>query len=633
MKVKLFNFLLVVALMNLMSSCKIKRYVNDNFPKLSTIDQQINAINQNSKFLDSIESSVAVHVSEQMLQKFIPQELKKVSEEYNENDVIIHKFNPVISFKQQSIGIQSSFEITLPDLKVKIKGKLDGVTALSTENDSLYLRSAFKSLRITNLDFDKKPSLKKRAIAKAITLVLKNFIQRVNGKYLKKPSVIHIGWNSTLTFDPKEMLENENTQAIGMRSDVSRYVKQSSILVDKSGISILFDLDSKDSKPIESALVISNNNLKSELKKKFNIYQNRYNQVWKNNFSDIDNSVSLAVMLKKKEIASIFNEALINGFELKQKIVIPKNSFNEMVELKRSRVNCEKVRKKFKFPSFNGSSCSWSCRVNTPLGSFDDPVCLANRAACRVTRETARIAWQGSRETARIAHQIKDEAAVAACKVIKEANNFVKIGRFKGEASGSGNGSVMFKNFKFNEDLSSISFNTSGVVNLDILTELKLQPQNLGYIFLCMAEYKNNSKSIAKAIFPNQNLTISVTTSKKNNDLELLMDFPKINYEASIKPSPIQNYLSDGNLALRCPFFYSLLSTASIGTTIGDFINLIKLSESDKLILYGKTKSDYKISSIKQVFKPMVFILNNNEKIESQINWSQKSIDFVSYKK
>jgi hypothetical protein len=622
--------ILVPLLLILTSSCSVKKYVNDKFPKLTTIDQQYNAIEQNQMYIDSLKPSIGIFVSEDVLLKILPNALKETIENSDSDELIVTSFDTNVSLKKQAIGIEGDFTITLPEYYAVIKGNMNGTSAVSSLSDSIYIRTAFQSLRIKDITFTQNPGIGKRAVAKLIVPLLKNFIERVNGQYLKEPSVVDASWKESLAFDPKSLSSKGELIVSGDVVNIERNLKQSSVIIGDDGLSIMIELSDLPQQSFPDDQVVTNNHSQSELNQKFKAYQDQYDQVWQDNFTSVSDSTFMSVTIRKKELASIFNETLSKGIQLRQKIDIEKESFSEDVELEKSNIDCEKVRTKFKFEKFRGESCNWNC--TKVLGVPVDPICESNKLACKTIRETARIAWQVARETARIAHQAKNELAVAGCKASLELNNFIDIGKFKGSASGSGFGDISLNQFKFDEDLSSISFNLSGNVNLDIKTELELRPQNLGYIFLCHTDYRKVSTSRARARFPKQDLVVNISANQVDDNLELVMNLPEIDYQATITPGPIENYLKDPLLAAKCPIFYALLYSGTAVGTAADFVDLIKLSDQQKLILYGTTKSKYQIGSIKQVLRPTSFSIDENQKIDSQIHWGEKSIDFVSKK-
>lgn len=610
------------------SSCKVQKYINQKFPKVSTIDQQVNAIEENLMYLDSIDPSIAVYLNESVVNDFLPQEVKRVVKESDTDELIIDNFNPIISLEKQGVRVKANFSLTFPKDHVKLKGVMDGIITLSSVGDSLYLRTAFNSLKVKNISFTERPGLKKRAIAKLLVPTLKHFIERVNGVYLKKPSSVHLGWGTTLSFNPKELL-GKNMTVEGDIVHTSRYLKKSSFLVDKSGISILIELGNQEETPVISEPTFTNNHSESQLNQKFKKLSNLYESKWENTFKKPTASSGVLVSIAKREVSSILNESLSKGFSLRKELVLDKVRFNSKVEVKQSRIKCNKVRTKFSYPSFDGDDCDWNCMKNIIVGKTNDPVCVAAREACKIKREAKRILWQQGREAARIKHQLENEAKVAACKLWKEAAGVCNLGRFKASVSGEGEGLMNFNYFWFNDDLSSFSFKGSGEINISTNTSLRLRPQDLGFVFLCQTNYDKKVKSLMNAKVKLQSTEIIIEPRKIDKNLELNLSFSPIRYSASLSPSPLHSFLSDPLMAAQCPVFWSLLSSGSIAATVADFFDKTDLDEKQKLLLYGQTKSEFVFPSITQRFKPMIFSIGADAEIESTIFWGEKSIDFI----
>lgn len=610
------------------SSCSVKKYVNEKFPKLTTIDQQYNAIAQNLKHIDSLEPSIGVFVSEDLLMKTLPNSLKETIENSDSEELIVNSFETNLSLKKQAIGIEGEFDITLPEHFAVIKGKMNGTSAVSAVSDSIYIRTAFQSLRIRDISFTQKPGIGKRALAKLIVPLLRNFIERVNGQYLKKPSVIDASWKETVTFDPKSLFQDDNTSVSGPVVNIERYLEQSSILISKEGLSILIELSNQDNEANADNQLVTNGHTQSELNGAFSQLDSKYKEKWNEIFSPISGDENMSIALSKKEVASIFNESLSAGFQLKTKVNIPKETFNSKIQFDKDDINCNKVKTKFSFPKFSGSSCSWDCAE--VWGVPVDPFCESSKLACKAARETARIAWQASRETARIAHQGLNASAVLACEAIKTTTGLAKLGRLKGGVSGDGSGKLKLSNFTFSDDLTRVDFKSKGDVNLDVNTTLELKPRDLGYIFLCSIDYKRKITSKADFSIPSQSASISLTSSKDGDKLKLGGEFSKLDYDATLFPSPLHVYLLDPELSLKCPVFAGTLALASGAAATASLFKMI--DEEAKIILFGRTSGSYQPNAFSNTFEPITFDIDSNSKIKSEVFWKEKSIEFLSTK-
>jgi hypothetical protein len=503
---------------------------------------------------------------------------------------------------------------------VEIKGSFIGVTAISTEKDTLYLRSALSSLKIKSIKFTKKPKLSKKALANLISPILKNYLENINGQIFKKPTTIYTGWGETYELSLKEMFKDPNTEVIADSIKISRFIKQTSIRVKSSGVSVMVELVKNKPSIVASSIPTPKTRTDAELTKIFKQFNAKYDSTWLSVFEPIDVKSLVVTNISKSEISNIFNEALSKQIILRQKFIIPEETFNEKLEVKRGDIDCQKVRTDFKYPSFNGASCNWSC------GDFD-PVCHSTRAACRAKREAERIIWQASRETARIAHQAENEAKVLACNVWRETLDFLALGRFKGNVSGSGNAAVNFESFNFNSDLSALTIQYSGTVDAKLNANMELNPVDLGHVFFCFSNFDKKTSSNINISIPNNTSNISVTSTRQDENLILKIKLEKIPYDATISPSPLHSLLLDPQFVVQCPIS-TLLGLGSIGVATGKFLGMVKLAPEQELLLMGKVKGKYGIDEFQIPFKPIDFKINGVVK-KSNINWLSKSIQFT----
>lgn len=618
MKQFLKTLILVVAALNLFSCKPVKMYVNREFPPISTIDQQYASTDVNLKELNDFNSHIGVHIDKDVINQYLPKELKKAAEAVKSDDVILKSIEPKVAFDKQGIFVAADFLINIPKYNADIEGTFSGVTAISTVKDSLYLRNAIQSLKVSNVKFLKRPKLSGKALAKLITPILKYFIDNANGEIFKKPTVINIGWGDVYKLKVKEIFKDQNTEVSIDSIVVSRFVKKTSIRVKSEGISLMAEL--QENKPTLGVLKggQTQGRTNSELDKLFKKYNEKFDSIWSKVYEPIDGASLTTVNISKSEIATILNSAFSKPITLKQNFEIPKSTFNEKLEVKRGDIDCQKVRTSFSYPAFNGPSCNWSC------GSLD-PVCHSTRAACRVRREAQRIVWQAARETARIAHQVENEAKVGACNVWRETLDFLALGRFKGNVSGDGKAQIDFDSLNFNADLSEITMKYAGNVDGTLKSNIELIPVDLGHVFFCYTSYEKSTTSNVSVSIPTDTPKIRISSERDNENLILKVKLDKIKYNASINPSPLHVLLIDPQFAVKCPI-HTLIGIGSGAAGIANLLGLIKLAPEQELILAGKVKGEYGLDEMRIPFKPIVFKINGEEK-KSLLFWHDKSIE------
>lgn len=641
---KITKFLFLGYASLFLHGCKpLRTILNDEFPPLSTTDQQYISVQKNISELSDFQPHIGINIDKDFIAQYLPTEIKNAVDSLDIENVKIQKLEPKVSFDKQGIFVDADFSILIPKKEVEIKiqgqnikipkesieinGDLNGVTAVSTESDSLYLRSALSSLNIKSIKFIKKPKLPKKALARLISPILKNYIENLNGAIFKNPTVIDTGWGQTYRLSVKEMFKDPNTEVIADSLKASRFIKKSSIRIKSEGVSVMIELiKEKPTKDIATTRTISPTTspiTNGELKKLFNTFDEKFDNSWLSVFNPIDVNSLVVANISKSEISNIFNEALSQQIILKQNFTIPTITFNEKFEVEKKDIDCQKVRTKFSYPDFNGASCNWHCR------SWD-LVCKASKEACKVQREVERVAWQLARETARVAHQAENEGKVVACNVWRETLGFLALGRFKGDLSGTGSAVINLKSFNFNSDLTEIALQYSGGVEGKLKANLELKPIDLGNIFFCFSDYEKKVSSNVDINIPEVTSKISINSTREGENLVLNIKLDKVPYNASINPSPLHSLLLDPQFLVQCPIS-QLVLLGGMSAAAGKFLGFVKLAPEQELLLLGNVSGSYGIDAIQIPFKPITFKINGEQK-KSLIFWNSKSFQFTYFK-
>lgn len=624
---------LIICIATGIHSCKsTKNLVNNQFPPLSTTDQQYTSVERNLLEMEAINPHLGLHIDKDIILEYLPAEIKKAAEKVNDEKIVIHKLVPKVSFDKQGIFIDTDFFITIPELKIEIKGNFIGATAVSTQSDSLYLRSALSSLKLESIKYTKKLKLPKKALAKLLVPIFKNYIENLNGQIFKAPTVVYTGWGETYKLSLKKMFRDPNTEVIADSLEATRFTKKNAIRIKSNGVSVLVELAKTKPSTEPSISNLAKSKTNSELNKIFKTYDERFDMLWLSTFEPIDVKTSFTANISKAEIAAIFNEALSKPITLKQNFTIPNITFNQKLEVKSSDVDCQKTRKPFTYERYNRKSCNWSCRVSGPFGtSFNDPVCMASRALCN-TKEEAKVAADNIRREAELAaHNIANESRVAACNVLREATGFMALGRFKGDLAGNGKALINLNSFLFKEDLSEISLNYSGQVEAKLNSNLELNPVDLGYIFFCYGNYDKKTESNINLNIPTATSKITINSIPEGENLNLNIKLDKVSYEASINPSPLHSLLTDPRFYVQCPIS-TLILAGGIGAASAKLLGMIKLAPEQELLLMGKAKGQYGVDQMQIPFKPIIFRINQGQDRKAQIFWNTKSIQFTHFK-
>ncbi len=600
----------------------VKKMINKKFPPLTVIDQQMKAIEQNLYSIDSLDPSIGVFLHKQLINTILPDKIQKTVEELKDSNLLIHKFIPTLYFEKQAIVIKSDFHFSLPQEGIDIKGNMIGFSAVSVVGDSLFLHNSLRTLKIKSIKCSKKISLKKRALVRLVRPVLRNFLNNINGIFFKKPAVINIGWKETLTFDPKEMFKGRGTEISGNTTEAVRFLTQTVVLINQKGVSVLLELDTQPQiSHIEEIGVQTTTYKKTDLKKKFEQLQKKYNEKWDINFSSVADTADMLVAISKSEIAGILNELLASGFTLKQKIELPKTVLKEKMGIKESDIDCNRAHTKFSYPKFKRRNCSRGCE----WWNID---CKRLETQCNLAEEARRTAYNGNRESARVLHQANNEASIAACKLFKETNNIFGVGTFKAKITANGLGEMVFSRFECSPDLSHVNMRHSGSITISMRSQLNLHPVDFGHFFLCFKNYSKSIKSNLNVNLKQQSSEIQIQSLQKGENLYLMVSIDPIRYTATVNPSPLQKLISDVRFRGDCPFFSGLLKATTTTASAAKFLGFIDLDESSELLLMGKARGKYQNTPMQKVFSPMTFNLDNTAKIRSFISWEAKSIQF-----
>ena len=494
----------------------IQNKLNELLPPLSTLEQQYTSINESLEQLKIIKPQIGCFIQKDKVIESILFKIYKAIKEHNDANILINKIVPKISLDKQLLLIEIDFDIAIPKYHLTIVGKINGASAIATENDKMILRNSLSSFEIQRLFFKEKTIFGDVEIIAEVSIIIKNYIDNLNGKLFDNSALINLGWGEIydlklkeLELKLKESQKDTSLEIIGEDIQVSRFIKNVCLRVDELGITSLIEL-----KNLESITTINENKVEKnvdiiKVNKAFKHFTNSFDDTWNTLFESISNKDLVVVNLTKIELSNILNEFLSKPISLKRNFIIPEYHFDQKIEAKGSEIDCQTLRADFNYPNFNypdfdyPSFNGWDCMKDLGLlGKHEDPFCVANRELARAAhdgerelaraahdgkRELARAAHDGERELARAAKQLENEAKVGACNIAKEITGFLALGSFHGNVSSKGNGSINFNSFKFNEDLSKIELNFSSELKSIIQSNLNISPVDLGYVFLCFS--------------------------------------------------------------------------------------------------------------------------------------------------
>ena len=621
----LVRLLIIIFASLVLSGCDpLRALIDKHFPPVSTTDQQYASVETNLRTIGDLTPHVGVHIDRELLTRYLPAEIKAAAEAVEDKNVVVHQLDPKISFDKQGIFIDADFSITVPEHRVDIKGTFTGVTSVSTELDNLYLRSALSSLKLTSIKFTKKPSIGKKVLAELLVVVLRNYINNLNGQILRKPTVINIAWGNTYSPKIEDMFREPGTEITTEPISVSRFIKRSSIRIGANGISVLAELTKDKPVNVDVTPERTTRRTNAELISRFREYDKQFEDKWLSIFEPVNPDAGITANVSKSEIANVLNETLSKPITLKQNFTLPRTEFNKNLEVKRGDIDCQKTRKEFSYNRYKRDRCNWDCK-------WWDELCRRSKDLCNIKEEAKVAADNIKRESEYAAHQLANEARVTACNVKREAMDFMALGRFKGSVSGDGNASVTVQSLRFKDDLSEIAMTYSGDVDAKLKSHLELNPVDLGHVFFCYSNYSLNTSGDLDIGIPGTTSKIIVTSVRSGEDLTLKINLDEIKYEASIAPSPLHELLADPKFHSQCPV------SRIVGLTVGaaaaaKLLDMIKLAPEQELLLLGKVKGKYGLEEMQIPIKPINFKINRGQEQKALIFWNTRSLQFKTLK-
>ncbi len=643
------------------TGCKsLRKVINKKFPPVSYTEIQCSSIIQSSSNIADIKPSVGIHIEKQFLEDnlkgFIQKEISEIKS--TEFEIRDQKIN--VELVNQGIKANIEFDMLLIKSKIELKGNLEGYVWVSSKDENIILKGTFKDINFKSLKVLKKSNLGKVALANLISNILNNYIENINGLLEKKSYTINTGWGKLYQLELDKILKSNKTKITSKPISISRFIEKNSIRINHHGISVIgqFSKIMIPEKPeTEQILKNPNGTKKKNCQKEFEIFDKKFETIWVDNFEKINPEANLVANISKLEFSKIINEVLANKIELSQDFEIPNETFNVNIEAKKENIDCSRVKTEFSFPEFSfpefsfpefkGLDCNFGCKW------YDVP-CKGAEAACRLTkkteelaykaaresarithqtaRESARITHQTARESARIAHQGENNVKEAACVAKRELTGFLDLGVFKGNVSGSGKCNIAINSFSIHNDLSKVDINYEASAQVGLNSYIELNPQDLGYMFLCYSSYNSKTNSKIDLNVPQNSPSFTVSNYRDGDNLKIGFKLNSLPFNAEIDKSPLHELLIDPELRLKCPYMHNVLLIGSTSTAIASLLKIIKLKPEIELLLLGKVKGNFDIDQIEISVKPIAFEINEQEQIKSIIYWNEKSIKFESLK-
>jgi hypothetical protein len=548
-----------------MPACSFLRSIADRFsPPVTFVDQQYASVGDNLREAQGFNANLGAFISAKTLDDVIRNELKQTLVENASDRVRFDKLEPRVVLAPQGIIVDVDFDGLELTNKVRIKGSLRGLAAVATEDDSVLIRPSVASFKLTKLRLEGGGPVSPD-LAALINTVVRTLADNVAGQFREKPIKLQLGWSLNLRANVEELNVGNSATVEAQNRSIALHLTGALALIDSEGLRILAQVDQTAAGPNARAWQTpsgSRHVTKAQFRQLFQKYTAVFDQEWRENLDPLVAAAPVEVYLSKGTIASLINRVTDQKIVFTYEYDVAPTKFNEVVEAKKSQVDCQKVYEPFRRDRYKRASCNWSCQrcVNpcSPLGHCDmctnEPVCLATRAACNA-KEEARVAQDNIEwEAERIQHNIKQEAEVAACNTWRETTSILAVGRFKGDFGASGKIVAATPGVKVDPQLSFVELKDFGAqVDGRFKLDMKVTPHDLGHVFFCVAPTNFDYQGMYAVVIPDATRRIGMTHEIRADDLILRAQLPPLDYLASVNPAPIEALIENEKFLATCP--------------------------------------------------------------------------------
>ncbi|AMO67282.1 hypothetical protein DOK_05435 [gamma proteobacterium BDW918] len=613
-------------------------------PPLTTVDQQYLSVQSNLEQSEGFIPNAGISISSEIITSSLPDIIKEAVADVDQAELKVLWFDSKIRLVTQGIWIDATFKLQDRVNGVAGKGTFSGIAAVDVAGDQLRLRPAFQNIRIHDVELQNGTMVTDVLVLAAFKTLTGGLVETINSELLAKPMILDLKLNTSTVVDLAADLGDANTTVTAEKVKVSRNVKSSLVRIDETGLSMLLELqDGKLPAGKESEVVASSLGLKktpSELNDLFQRYNRIFNKRWASYLDPVDARVDIDIQVAKHTLASLLREALSSQLQIEYQASVPSVQFKSTVEVKPSRIDCQDLRKPFSRTRYSRASCNWSCLRCVdpcrPLGHCsvctDDPICVANKTACNVLEESRVAADNILHETARVAHQADQEAQVAKCDVLREANNFMALGRFEGVVGFSGTANLIVSNINVADDLTTIRITTGAAVKGRLDVGLKITPLDLGHVFLCVAPFGKRWSPVIKADIPYEERTIALRSRQGENDkrgyLILEGSIAPLRVDVKLDP-PIKSLLTDPLFLAKCSAGATRLTQ---GLSLALTLESLGLTGRQDIVaqLLGEFSQEIDVKSFEHQIKSESITLTSTRKIVVQPMWGGKTIRLQS---
>lgn len=575
----------LVVLVAALSACSILQKIADRFAPPATFrDVQYASVRDNVEQASDFRGDVGVFVSAQAVDDALRNELKAGLIESSLELIRFEKLEPRVVMVPQGVVIDVDFDGLELKNRIRVRGSIQGFASVATMDDRLLIRPALGPFKLDRLRAEN-GGVVRPDVSALVNKAVRAFADNAAGHFKDRPIAINLGWKSALKVDIDSLAQGGSIRIDAEDRTIQLSLARSLVHIDRSGIRVLAQVDKDGGSEIQAVDggddLIGRSVSERQLNELFKQYSRIFSGKWEQYLDPLEAGDSVEVYLSKAMLAGLINDVSDQQITFEYAFNVPPAPFNEVVEAKKSQVDCQRIYEPFNRERYKRKSCSWSCLKcidMCPIGTCnvctDDPVCLANRAACNVLEE-AKVAEDNIQYELELAqHKADQEVRVAACNVWREATSVLAVGRFAGDFAVAGRIEATTAGIKFDPTMSFIDVaELSARVGGSVDFSMKATPHDLGHVFFCVAPTRFDYRGLFGASIPALSRRVLITQQVEGDALVLRANMPKIGYEAGAVPPPIQAFIANPEFLAQCPFAASVLlaslPTAKVASVMG----------------------------------------------------------------
>ena len=207
------------------------RLVNQRFPPVGPVDNQLAALHGAAKDIEELGSALLyAGVNQKDLQSFLPDDIRSK---------IADLTQVTLTLGQQEVVVTGSFELRPTDDDLKIVGEVEAHCAASVEEGSLILRPS--ASRIVVRSIERQGTQAPDSLLSVVNTIVDKFLLNLNGAIQAQRVPLQL--RSVQVIDTAQLLKGLDlvTSAQGTKIGVDIALGASAVLIDPQGIHVVAD--------------------------------------------------------------------------------------------------------------------------------------------------------------------------------------------------------------------------------------------------------------------------------------------------------------------------------------------------------------------------------------------------------